>query len=290
MNNKKFILKLFIGGIISSTMFVMLILICVLMIFNFFGTKLTKEKVQNNSEYANEYIMVLNKYLKNGYVPLQRLLYFYLEDTSINLDTLYTINQNNELKIEKEIQDACADQRLKNMNACTQESMKDNEEYLIVSTKKFNFPIKESQFTVTSFFQEQRTVLGKSNVHSGWDFAALEQTPVYSVCNGIVEKVNYFQNENVPSQNGNSYGNSITIKCDRDYDEVYYVIFAHLYPNSSKVKVGDIVSHWTEIASVGTTGYSTGNHLHFQVENSKREKIDGMELIDFNLLYSTESE
>ena len=59
--------------------------------------------------------------------------------------------------------------------------------------------------------------------------------------------------------------------------------FAHLYPNSAKVKVGDKVHHWTQVAEVGTTGHSTGNHLHYQVENSKREKIDGMQFIDFTL-------
>ena len=50
-----------------------------------------------------------------------------------------------------------------------------------------------------------------------------------------------------------------------------------------KLKVGDKVNHWTEVASVGTTGHSTGNHLHYQVYNSKWELIDGMQLIDFNL-------
>ena len=65
--------------------------------------------------------------------------------------------------------------------------------------------------------------------------------------------------------------------------KIYHVVFAHLYPNSAKVKVGDKVTHWTEVASVGTTGHSTGNHLHYQVENSNREKIDGMKFIDFTM-------
>lgn len=285
MKNKKknLILKIIGSSSILTIAFVMVILICVLMIFDFFGAKLTKEKVQDNAEYADTYISTLNDNLINGYVPLQRLLYFHLEDTSLTLDTLYKLNQDEENKTSREINDVCSDERVKNMNACTESNIKDNEDYLVVSTGRFNLPL-DTNFTITSFFNEQRIIYGESNVHSGWDLAVPEKTKVYSVCDGIVDKVTFTQNENIPyDQSGNNVGNLITIKCDSDYDEIYYVVFAHLYPNSAKVSVGDRVSHWTEIAGVGTTGHSTGNHLHYQVENANREKIDGMQLIDFNL-------
>lgn len=280
---KNLLLKIIGSSSILTIAFVMVILICVLMIFDFFGAKLTKEKVQDNAEYADAYITTLNKNLTNGYVPLQRLLYFHLEDTSLTLDTLYKLNQDEENKTSREINDVCSDERVKNMTACTESNIKDNEDYLIVSTGRFNLPL-DTNFTITSFFNEQRIIYGESNVHSGWDLAVPEKTKVYSVCDGIVDKVTFTQNENIPyDQSGNNVGNLITIKCDSDYDEIYYVVFAHLYPNSAKVSVGDRVSHWTEIAGVGTTGHSTGNHLHYQVENANREKIDGMQLIDFNL-------
>ena len=174
------------------------------------------------------------------------------------------------------------------MTACTNVNIEENKDYLVVSTGHFNFPLK-SEFTVTSFFNEQRTVYGESNTHNGWDLAVPAQTPVYSVCDGVVEKVNFTQDSNLPyDQSGNSVGNTITLKCDSDYDETYYVIFAHLYPNSAKVKEGDAVSHWTQVASAGTTGYSTGNHLHYQVENENRELVDGMQLIDFTLSSSSD--
>lgn len=280
---KNLLLKIIGSSSILTIAFVMVILICVLMIFDFFGAKLTKEKVQDNAEYADAYISTLNSNLINGYVPLQRLLYFHLEDTSLTLDTLYKLNQDEENKTSREINDVCSDERVKNMTACTESNIKDNEDYLVVSTGRFNLPL-DTKFTITSFFNEQRIIYGESNVHSGWDLAVPEKTKVYSVCDGIVDKVTFTQNENIPyDQSGNKVGNLITIKCDSDYDEIYYVVFAHLYPNSAKVSVGDRVSHWTEIAGVGTTGHSTGNHLHYQVENANREKIDGMQLIDFNL-------
>ena len=280
---KNLLLKIIGSSSILTIAFVMVILICVLMIFDFFGAKLTKEKVQDNAEYADAYINTLNNNLTNGYVPLQRLLYFHLEDTSLTLDTLYKLNQDEENKTSREIKDVCSDERLKNMTACTESNIKDNEDYLVVSTGRFNLPL-DTNFTITSFFNEQRIIYGESNVHSGWDLAVPEKTKVYSVCDGIVDNVTFTQNENIPyDQSGNNVGNLITIKCDSDYDEIYYVVFAHLYTNSAKVSVGDRVSHWTEIAGVGTTGHSTGNHLHYQVENANREKIDGMQLVDFNL-------
>ena len=174
------------------------------------------------------------------------------------------------------------------MTACTNANIEENKDYLVVSTGHFNFPLK-SEFTVTSFFNEQRTVYGESNTHNGWDLAVPAQTPVYSVCDGVVENVNFTQDSNLPyDQSGNSVGNTITLKCDSDYDETYYVIFAHLYPNSAKVKAGDTVSHWTQVATAGTTGYSTGNHLHYQVENENRELVDGIQLIDFTLSSSSD--
>ena len=280
---KKIILSIIGGSSILTIAIAMAILISVLMIFDFFGTKLTKEKVQHNAEFADAYIQTVNKNLLNGYVPLQRLLYFHLEDTSLTLDALYTMNQNKEQKTAREIDVVCEDQRVKNMTACTENNIAENKEYLEVSTGHFNLPL-DTKFTITSFFNEQRVIYGESNVHGGWDLAAPAKTPVYSVCSGTVDKVTFTQNENIPyDKSGNNVGNLITIKCDEDYDETFYVVFAHLYPNSAKVKVGDKVHHWTQVAEVGTTGHSTGNHLHYQVENSKREKIDGMQFIDFSL-------
>lgn len=67
---KNIILAIIGGSSILTIVFVMVILICILMLFDFFGTKLTKEKVQNNSDYADAYKEVVNNNLKNGYVPL----------------------------------------------------------------------------------------------------------------------------------------------------------------------------------------------------------------------------
>ena len=165
---KKIIWSIIGGSSILTIAVAMAILIAVLMIFDFFGTKLTKEKVQHNAEFADAYIQTVNKNLLNGYVPLQRLLYFHLEDTSLTLDALYTMNQNKEQKTAREIDVVCEDQRVKNMTACTNTNIAENKEYLEVSTGHFNLPL-DTKFTITSFFNEQRVIYGESNVHGGWD-------------------------------------------------------------------------------------------------------------------------
>lgn len=275
--------KMICGISILFLPFIILLLICVLVLFGFFGTTLTKEMGNNNIEYADSYLAISNKYLVNGYVPLQRILYFSLENNDLSMETLYLLNQNSELKNTKTILDVCEDQRVKSLNACDESTIKMNEEFLTVSTKYFNFPLTSS-YVITSFFNEQRIIYDKLNTHDGWDFAVPAQTPVYSVCAGVVEKVNFTQSQNIPYEKSqNSTGNIIQIKCDEDYMESYYVTFAHLYPNSAKVHVGDRVEHWTEIASVGTTGYSTGNHLHYQVQDKNGTLLDGMQFIDLTL-------
>lgn len=284
MKNKKKIIALIFG---SSSLFFFLfffiILVAVLMILDFFGTTLTKEKVQSNSDYRVAYKESLNKYVQDGYVPLQRILYFYLEDNSLTFDTLYKLNQNDLGKTTREIEDVCLDERVKNMVACSKSNIEENKDYLVVTSQHFNFPLDRT-YNITSFYNEERIIYGEKNVHNGWDFSVPERTPVYSICDGTVTQVNYTQNLNVPyERSGNKVGNYITIKCDRDYAETYYVTFHHLYPNSSKVKVGDNVSHFTEIASVGTTGHSTGNHLHYSLFDSNMKLLDGMQFIDLNM-------
>ena len=129
------------------------------------------------------------------------------------------------------------------------------------------------------FFIEQRTVYGKFDVHEAWDLSSPNNTPVYSTCDGEVILVKFPYSENKIDTSGGG-GNQIKIKCEVDEDTTYEVWYAHLYPKSSKVKEGDKVKQWQQIAEVGTTGYSTGPHLHYQVSKDG-STVDGMSLIDF---------
>ncbi|NLZ45268.1 MAG: peptidoglycan DD-metalloendopeptidase family protein [Clostridiales bacterium] len=89
-----------------------------------------------------------------------------------------------------------------------------------------------------------------SSFHNGIDYAANSGTPIYAVSGG---KVTY------ASFNDRGYGNYVTV----DHGDGIITGYAHM--SSISAKVGDTVSQGDVLGTVGTTGYSTGNHLHFSV-------------------------
>ena len=145
--------------------------------------------------------------------------------------------------------------------------------------KPFAPPINFASSTITSFFMEERVVYGKANVHKAWDIASPAQSPVYSTCDGTIEKVSFPYSSNSIDTNDKQGGNIIKLSCEVG-DKKYTVLYGHLFPNSSKVSEGQQVTKGQQIAGVGTTGYSTGNHLHYQV-SLDGQVIDGMSLVDF---------
>lgn len=278
---KQKVLKIICSSSIGLIIMGLVILIPVLMLLDFFGANITDGYVENNSQYADMYKEVVRRNLisGNGYVSLDRILYFYLENDKLTFDQIYNDNLDNELKQVKPISEVCEMNRYKIYNVCNSEEIKESNQINEIQNKPFNSPLDFTNLYVTSYFMEDRIIYGTPNTHSAWDFSAEEKTPVYSVCDGEVTNVSFSYSSNIIDKEGGA-GNYIKIKCVVDEIE-YNVLYGHLYPDSSKVKKGDKVSSWQEIATVGTTGYSTGNHLHFQVSN-KNKVVDGVSLIDFN--------
>ena len=279
---KKKILFFLLGSTGGLVVIALVILIPVLMVMNFFGANITDGYIENNSEYADEYISVANKNIKekNGYVSLERILYFYLADNSLTFDEIYNDNLDKDTKKLIPISEVCSIKKYKVLNVCKAENISSSGQIDEEQAKPFSPPIDFSTSTITSFFMEERVVYGKSNVHKAWDIANSEKTPVYATCDGKVESVSFPYSENKIDTNDTQAGNNIKISCEVN-DLKYIVWYGHLFPNSSKVKVGDSVSKGQVIAGVGTTGYSTGNHLHYQVYLDG-QVIDGMSLVDFN--------
>ncbi len=86
--------------------------------------------------------------------------------------------------------------------------------------------------------------------HKGIDIAAPAGTPVYASADGVVTKAEYINN---------GYGNLIIIKHAADLATYYGHLSKFQTSKGSKVRKGDL------IGNVGTTGRSTGPHLHFEV-------------------------
>ena len=85
---KKKVVQIILSSSTLTIACLIIILVPVLMIMDFFGANITDDYVENNAEYASEYKRVLNLNLKsgNGYVPLNRILYFYLENEKFTFD------------------------------------------------------------------------------------------------------------------------------------------------------------------------------------------------------------
>ena len=89
--------------------------------------------------------------------------------------------------------------------------------------------------------------------HTGVDFAMPTGTPVLAVADGKIENANW----------GKSYGNQVVQKVDGGW-----VIYAHL--NKVRCKPGQVVKKGSIVGEVGSTGNSTGPHLHFEMRDNIR--------------------
>lgn len=101
-----------------------------------------------------------------------------------------------------------------------------------------------------------------SNRHTGIDFAAAGGTNIYSPVNGTINKVIANVTNADGPMAGGQLGNNVQIKDSQG--RVHW--FAHMQPGSvGKFSKGDSIKAGDYIGKVGTTGRSTGNHLHYQV-------------------------
>ena len=131
----------------------------------------------------------------------------------------------------------------------------------------------------SGFGMRRHPVLGYNKMHKGVDFAASRGTPIYAAGNGVIEKA---------GRNG-GYGNYIRIRHNNGLKTAY----AHMKKFAKGIKVGKRVEQGKIIGYVGTTGRSTGPHLHFEVlkngkqvnpksiKSSSGEKLAGVKLKNF---------
>ena len=105
----------------------------------------------------------------------------------------------------------------------------------------------------------------RNHTHKGLDIAASNGTPIKAASDGVVTYAQY---------NNGGYGNLVKISHGNGV-ESYYGHCSKLY-----VKVGQTVKAGDTIAAVGSTGHSTGNHLHFEI------RINGTQVNPQKYLYN----
>ena len=101
------------------------------------------------------------------------------------------------------------------------------------------------------FGMREHPILGGMRQHKGTDYAAAMGTPVRAIGDGVVVRQGW----------GNGYGNMLEIR----HRNGYVTRYGHLSRFSAHVRVGTHVGIGQVVAFVGSTGLSTGPHLHFEV-------------------------
>ena len=115
----------------------------------------------------------------------------------------------------------------------------------------------------SSFGKRKHPILGFTKMHTGTDFAAPTGTPILASGDGLV----------VRAQWCGGGGNCVKIKHNR----VYQTVYAHMSKFGRGIKKGARVKQGQIIGYVGSTGLSTGPHLHYEVIENGR-KINSQKL------------
>jgi murein DD-endopeptidase MepM/ murein hydrolase activator NlpD len=117
-------------------------------------------------------------------------------------------------------------------------------------------PINGAKLT-SRYGKRKHPVLGYTKLHRGIDFAAPAGTPIFAAGDGIVEKAGW---------NG-SYGRYIRIR----HTGTYKTAYAHLSGIHKRIKIGSRISQGKIIGYVGSSGRSTGAHLHYEVLRNDKQ-------------------
>lgn len=173
----------------------------------------------------------------------------------VGISEFYTVNVDDAKKIEESV----------NVELAKEEVESSINEYIDRETKTVNgiyLATTPVQGTITSRFASIERV--RSGAHTGLDIGAAGGTPIRVAADGVVTRAAWT----------GTYGNLVVVSHGNGI-ETYYAHCSRIL-----VKVGQKVNSGDTIALVGSTGNSTGNHLHFEV------RIDGVPVNPQKYLYT----
>ncbi|HBC40937.1 MAG TPA: metalloendopeptidase [Pseudanabaena sp.] len=131
------------------------------------------------------------------------------------------------------------------------------------SVSSFVLPITGAVIS-SGFGWRVHPVTGEKRMHKGVDFAAPTGTPIFAAADGVVTEAGW--------TNG-GYGNIVELR----HSDGSVTLYAHT--NRVYVSKGQVVNRGQAIAEVGTTGRSTGPHLHFEVQPDGKNAVDPMDYL-----------
>jgi murein DD-endopeptidase MepM/ murein hydrolase activator NlpD len=108
----------------------------------------------------------------------------------------------------------------------------------------------------SGFGIRRHPILGYTKMHTGVDWAAPSGTPIYAAGNGVVEKAGW----------ESGYGKFVLIRHNNGYETAY----GHLSAYARGTEEGEHVRQGQVIGFVGSTGLSTGSHVHYEIRVNGR--------------------
>jgi murein DD-endopeptidase MepM/ murein hydrolase activator NlpD len=134
------------------------------------------------------------------------------------------------------------------------ENMVKNKEALLAATPAIQ-PVSNKDLTrlASGFGYRIDPVYKTTKFHAGLDFAAPQGSPVYATADGVVS---------LAGNVGNGYGNHVVINHGFSYETLYGHMVRVKVRGGQKVRRGEVIG-W-----VGSTGKSTGPHLHYEVHKN----------------------
>ncbi len=118
------------------------------------------------------------------------------------------------------------------------------------SSKSWTWPTGSGYVITTQYGYRTNPFSNKREFHQALDIAIGYGADIYASNNGVVYKIGY---------DAGGYGNYVVI----NHNNGYYTLYAHL--SRSLVSIGQTVASGSVIALMGSTGASTGPHLHFEL-------------------------
>lgn len=156
-----------------------------------------------------------------------------------------------QLAAQAEAERVAAEKKLAEMEAQRQQQQQSNSGSSSTGGSGYRWPLNIGMYSnITSLFGWRiHPIFGYRKYHDGVDIGVGSGTPVYAVGNGIVTRASW---------NG-GYGNCVMISIGNGYTTLYGHLSGYAVSSGQYVSKGQVVGY------VGSTGWSTGPHLHFSL-------------------------
>lgn len=174
----------------------------------------------------------------------------FIQTNSISKEYIEKTELESLVKKKSELESKLQDYMIESVKLEKQIEEEKKEELSLNNTEylKGIWPVESYKEISSPFGERIHPITGKQSFHKGIDIPAPQDTDILSCDDGIISFSGVM----------NGYGNVIKIK----HFDGKETLYAH--NNSNIVEEGDVVKAGQVIAKVGTTGNSTGNHLHFE--------------------------